>query len=1023
MKKKNNLKINLLIFSFVLIIVTLRISWIYLFFESHDFTKPGLVQFTEQELEDTHNLDGYWNFYPSKFYSLSDIKKNEINAVPLKVPGNWKDVFDNQPNSSTGYGTYHLTIDAATHTNQSLAFRFSSIRSASKIYINDELLYEAGEVSNTAANYKPYNLPKTITYSPKKEHELIEVIVQVSNFKDNRGGGIVRSVQFGSAIALQQSNTLSVGSQIITISFLYIVSLLSLLLFFVTLKNKALKDFRYAYFSILLFSIATIFFLSSDEKTLHLITNISYEWAFALVNAFQVLAGIVLFKSLSSSNYPFNNKFLSITLWSGRLLIIIAFIIPNLILTTFSPLYSFYLILSFIFTLNWLYLHFKTMNNTNYLFIFAILTMLHHFFWWGYSIFSGLTVPHYPFDLLLTVAFIILIWFKQYIQLFKQLTTANQKLKESIQSKDEFFTVTAQQLTQPLQSLLNINEELMKSELSVQQLERIKQAQTIAAHLTIVINNIKNTIQSQDNKQEILLATVSLIEKINIVQHLITNYFSHQKLNVEQHWPTTHLTVQANQNLLIELLYNIYYFSFKKISHDGKLIISAEEKSVEQGKVVELSFHLMGYRIENEEIAAIDLSYEELIDQHFLLTDDFNIELNFAKKLCLLQKGTFDMTTDQQNTTITLQFLKGEAPFGNEQEVTSEEQLLTSDFNQIDCPLSTEPKEYTQQILIIGQEDIHLDVLQHLLNEQQYHCKVVADEQTASQLIKEEQWDLVIVDPVNPSTNYFAWMRDTRTHLSLIQLPILYLSTWGKLNETHLAFEAGANDYIQKPVDGKELMARVETLTLMKQKVTEAIQLEASWLQSQISPHFLFNTLNTILSLQQIDEERMDEVLDAFMNVLHSKFKYQRATHRIPLAEEIETIQSYVFIEQQRFQDRLEVVYEIETTEQVEILPLTIQPLVENAIRHGILPMQDKGTLVIRVRDFHEFVRIEVADNGAGMTQEEIKSLQKNEFEKTRGIGVVNTNIRLQKEFDSQLYIESELGSGTTFYFDLPKNK
>ncbi|HER2178037.1 TPA: histidine kinase, partial [Streptococcus pyogenes] len=98
-----------------------------------------------------------------------------------------------------------------------------------------------------------------------------------------------------------------------------------------------------------------------------------------------------------------------------------------------------------------------------------------------------------------------------------------------------------------------------------------------------------------------------------------------------------------------------------------------------------------------------------------------------------------------------------------------------------------------------------------------------------------------------------------------------------------LGFLWGANDYVLKPVDGMELKSRVRALTDLKQSVRERLRMEAAWLQAQIQPHFLYNTLNSIAALSEIDNEKMSALLEAFGDYLRASFDYRNLERLVPL--------------------------------------------------------------------------------------------------------------------------------------------
>lgn len=197
--------------------------------------------------------------------------------------------------------------------------------------------------------------------------------------------------------------------------------------------------------------------------------------------------------------------------------------------------------------------------------------------------------------------------------------------------------------------------------------------------------------------------------------------------------------------------------------------------------------------------------------------------------------------------------------------------------------------------------------------------------------------------------------------------------------------------------------------------------MEAAWLQAQIQPHFLFNTLNTIAALAEIDSVRMMRLLEEFANYLRKSFDVTNTSSLVSLEEELDLTRSYVYIEQQRFGERLQVEWAIDEQIEIEVPPLSIQPLVENAIRHGVLKRIEGGTVVIRVQRHADYTEISIVDDGVGMTSDKANALMHGYLLKEEyGIGITNTNRRCKQLFGSGLQINSVEGKGTTISFRVP---
>lgn len=185
-------------------------------------------------------------------------------------------------------------------------------------------------------------------------------------------------------------------------------------------------------------------------------------------------------------------------------------------------------------------------------------------------------------------------------------------------------------------------------------------------------------------------------------------------------------------------------------------------------------------------------------------------------------------------------------------------------------------------------------------------------------------------------------------------------------------------------------------------------------LMSQIHPHFVYNSLSAISTLITIDPEKAQKGLDDFTAYLRHNISSLSDAKLIPFEEELKHVEAYVSLEKMRFGDRVNVSYDIKFRDFV-LPPLTIQPLVENAIKHGILKKIEGGKVLFRVWEDNGLVSIEIEDDGVGFDIDMIEKDGKKHF------GLKNIGKRLKSMCDGSLFIESEIGKGTKATVELKK--
>ncbi|MFC0329097.1 histidine kinase [Paenibacillus sepulcri] len=262
-----------------------------------------------------------------------------------------------------------------------------------------------------------------------------------------------------------------------------------------------------------------------------------------------------------------------------------------------------------------------------------------------------------------------------------------------------------------------------------------------------------------------------------------------------------------------------------------------------------------------------------------------------------------------------------------------------------------------------------------------------------------------------------------RTRFSSAELPVLLLTARARVEDIEAGFQSGANDYVTKPVDTMELRSRVKALTTLRKSVSDKMRMEAAWLQAQIQPHFLFNTLNSVASLSEFDTPRMRKLLEAFSHFLRTSFAYRNVEKVVPLEYELELVRSYLYIEKERFGERLRVAWELDEAQDLMIPPLSLQPLVENAVRHGLMRRKSGGEIRICVKLDGQFAEISIVDNGVGMDEETRQRIIAQTNVPSGGIGLPNTHRRLKQIYGKGLRITSEPDRGTTISFIIPVNQ
>ena len=249
------------------------------------------------------------------------------------------------------------------------------------------------------------------------------------------------------------------------------------------------------------------------------------------------------------------------------------------------------------------------------------------------------------------------------------------------------------------------------------------------------------------------------------------------------------------------------------------------------------------------------------------------------------------------------------------------------------------------------------------------------------------------------------------------------------------SFEADADHFTYRPVGGTRevrelsdsfghMVLRIQQLmSTVREEEVNLRKTELKALQAQINPHFLYNTLDSIAWMceqgRNADAVKMVHALARLFRISISK-----GHELIPISKEIEHAESYLQIQKYRYKNQFTYQFDVDPDcLDYYCNKITLQPIIENAINHGLDLLVDEGVILVQVRQDGEDIVFSVQDNGVGMSSEQIHSILRHGPKDRTGIGIKNVNDRLKIYFGKQygLHITSELDVGTCVEIRMPK--
>ncbi|MEW6732343.1 MAG: response regulator [Acidobacteriota bacterium] len=240
---------------------------------------------------------------------------------------------------------------------------------------------------------------------------------------------------------------------------------------------------------------------------------------------------------------------------------------------------------------------------------------------------------------------------------------------------------------------------------------------------------------------------------------------------------------------------------------------------------------------------------------------------------------------------------------------------------------------YKGDILIVDDDINDLELLSEMLAAHQYDIRICNSGQRALAAVKSSPPDLVLLDINMPDMNGYKVCQRFKADPDSQHVPVIFISSNNDIIDKVQAFSAGGVDYITKPFQIEEVVARVEA-QLKVARLSQ--QIEMQMLRYQLDPHFLFNTLISVRALVPLDNEPLRMIITQLSNYLHYMLMNGERLE-ISAEEELEAAQNYLALEKIRFEDKLIIKTVIEPQLGKYRLPaFLLQPLLENAVKYGM---------------------------------------------------------------------------------------
>lgn len=957
-------------------------------------------------------LNGEWEFYPDKLLNHKEMSiANRYTKPPatMMVPGSWSPSMH-----KLGMATYRLRINMG-NTSEIYGLKTLSIQMSNRIIVNGKTVGSSGHPASDSS-YEAKNKPYVAYFTLQPGWN--EIIVHVANHDFLASSGIINPIYLGFA---EQVSTLR--DQALARDWIIVGCFLMMGLYFIGLYTQRTNDYSLIAFGFLCIFIS-VYSATAGERILLILFDSIPFWLYIRIQIIPVYgAGMMIFLYAYTAFRPFCSRWLiHMGFLFGFVLIVVMLgfirfmydgIIP--LITSLYGTFPF-LYVTYVFVLA----AFHKVEGSLYLIVAAIALNAHTIVQNLYVYFAIPAYSMIPFEPFLFLLMIALLMSLRFSNAFKQIEELSVQLLKADKLKDEFLLRTSHEFKTPLHSVMTISQSMLDDDtpptLHEEQQEKVELIMSITQKLSQLVYDILDFSKLKQGDIAIHPVSVDVRSTVEVVVRIFSFLTVGRQVEIINRVPQDIPCVWADENRFIQILNNLLDNAVKHTTQ-GSIIVSAAES---RGKI-EISITDTGDGIEQQDV---DHIFEPFTSFDTTEYQSFGLGLSIVKQLIHLQDGDISVYSRKgEGTTFTFWL-----PVAKKDSVPRVESSVYNSYVKV--PEYSFPTPYysekngTHTILLVDDHFSNLKILIDAL--QPLGCNVIAVKngvEAIEQITKPNTIDLVILDLMLPGMSGYEVCQRIRRKYALLELPIIMVTTAIQPGDKLTAFEVGVNDFLSKPFDTTELRARVKSLLVMRESVSKAIDLEVAFLQSQIRPHFLYNVLHTIVSLSYTDAEKSRKLTTDLADYLRGSFQFSNLQKRISFGQELLLVQSYVEIEQARFKDRIQVEYDIaEAMYGVGIPPLLIQPLVENAIRHGIGKQIEGGIVTITAYEADGYYRIEIEDNGVGIESERLEQLLRPESDTSQGVGLKNISKRLKYEYSIELKIESVLGQGTKVTLLLPRD-
>jgi diguanylate cyclase (GGDEF)-like protein len=463
---------------------------------------------------------------------------------------------------------------------------------------------------------------------------------------------------------------------------------------------------------------------------------------------------------------------------------------------------------------------------------------------------------------------------------FRLTNEAIDSLVYSNKLKDDFLANTSHELRTPINGIVGIAQSLIDNkteQLPPRVIANLNLIVSSGKRLGNMVNDLLDYSKLKNSDIEIQRNNVDFYQLTEVVLCVLNTLINHEKLKIHNNIPKQFPFVYGDENRLQQIMYNLLGNAIK-FTNEGSVSISGQVVD----EYVQITVEDTGIGIPKEKHEIIFNSFEQVDSSISREYGGTGLGLSISKQLIELHKGRIwvESIAGKGSKFIFTLPINNTSKFDEEMEVCSE--LLTSEKyvnNKIPQNMDlymeninkSRGKEGYSKVLVVDDERINIQVILNHFAKENYSVVIATNGYEALERIKEtKDFDLVLLDVMMPKMSGYEVCRSLREEYSLFELPIIMLTAKSQSDSIIAGFEAGANDYLLKPFDKAELLARSKTLCSLKQMVRKSIN-DTKILESERSQKIISQDINKLMQLVNssiIMKEVLENLLEGISKII-----------------------------------------------------------------------------------------------------------------------------------------------------------